>query len=372
MRFRILALGFLLAVVACVVTWLSVQPVLASLMEAVSRFGGTETAARDTLSRVRAVIPFFIALDLAAVSFVAFTLLYLVVGRPLGETERAIESLAQLRLDVPLESGGPLLSKIQASLVRMADALKAEQEITRRQVRELKVTNEQLTRAQTELVSADRLATVGKLAAGVAHEVGNPLAGIMGYVSLIRTRAKDKPEVVELLDPVEKELKRIDQIVRSLLDLGRPSKSGVSVIALGPLVESAVKLLSASSEFRNVQIDLQVPPEVRARGEAGPLSQVLINLLLNAAQAMASRGTIEIRAALGSTVVLTVADSGPGIPADVLPRLFEPFFTTKGAGKGTGLGLAVSRHLISSAGGTLEAGNRPEGGAIFTITLPPA
>ncbi|MBL8914646.1 MAG: two-component sensor histidine kinase, partial [Archangium sp.] len=124
----------------------------------------------------------------------------------------------------------------------------------------------------------------------------------------------------------------------------------------------------ASREFEAVKIELDAPQSLWLRAEPGPLSQVLINLLINSAQAMNGKGTVWIRAA-GEQLV--VEDEGPGLPTDVKLRLFEPFFTTKQAGKGTGLGLAVSRHLLAQFEGKLEAGDRPGGGARFTISLPP-
>jgi signal transduction histidine kinase len=130
-------------------------------------------------------------------------------------------------------------------------------------------------------------------------------------------------------------------------------------------------LLSAGRDFREVTVRIDAPPSLWLRAEPGPLSQVLVNLLINAAQAMGGKGQVTVRASEdGALGRIAVEDEGPGIPPDVLPRLFEPFFTTKPAGKGTGLGLAMSRHLLAQFEGTLEAANRPTGGAVFTITLP--
>jgi signal transduction histidine kinase len=212
---------------------------------------------------------------------------------------------------------------------------------------------------------------VGKLASGVAHEVGNPLAGILGYLSVIRMRAKGNAELNEVVERIEAEVQRIDQIVRALLELGRPSRGKAQPVDVRPLVDSCVSLLSAGREFREVQVKVEAPAAVWLRAESGPLSQVLVNLLINAAQAMGGKGRVTVRVLEeGGVGRIAVEDEGPGLPAEVLARLFEPFFTTKPAGQGTGLGLAVSRHLLSQFEGTLEAANRPAGGAAFTITLP--
>src|SRR5260370_20374999 len=295
----------------------------------------------------------------------------LMVGRPLRRTEDAIAQLGRLELEIPLQThGGPLLARVQAALRRMAEAVHREQATTHRHLSELTSANERLKLAQTELVSAARLATVGELAAGVAHEIGNPLAGILGYLSIARN--KSGPQLRECLESIDSEVHRIDRIVRGLLDLGRPPQGSPGPVDVTQLVETCVRLVSAGPDFRQVEVQLLLEPGTIGRAEPGPLSQVLINLLLNAAQAIHGAGIVVVRSSRsGSWVLLEVEDSGSGIPPAVLPRLFEPFFSTKGT-KGCGLGLAVSLHLVSSMGGQLTADNLPKGGARFTLSLPAA
>ncbi|MHB8879073.1 MAG: sensor histidine kinase [Myxococcaceae bacterium] len=371
MRLRIASIAFLLGSLSTGLTWLTLQPALVRLVSAVHRLAGATGSDAEMLARVRGLLPFYLALDLLAVTALCFAVLYLAVGRPLRRTEEAVEQLTRLDLKSPMKpSGGPLLSRLQASLRRMADSLRDEQALTRRQLDELGATNASLSRAQTELVASERLATVGKLAAGVAHEVGNPLAGILGYVSLARSRGAS-PELVDLLDRVELEVQRIDQIVRGLLDLGRPAKGAATPLDLAGIADTCVKLLSAGRDFEGVRIEVAIEAGTVVRAQSGPLSQVIINLLLNAAQAMDGKGAVTLGARrLPDRVLIDVRDSGPGIAPEVLPRLFEPFFTTKNAGKGSGLGLAVSRHLAATMGGTLEAANAEGGGACFTLSLP--
>ena len=142
-------------------------------------------------------------------------------------------------------------------------------------------------------------------------------------------------------------------------------------IDVRPVIESCVRLLGASRDFEGVQVTLEGPASLWLRAEPGPLSQVLVNLLLNAAQAMAGKGKITVRVESGQAAGLVVVeDEGPGLPPHVKAHLFEPFFTTREAGKGTGLGLAVSRHLLAQFDGKLDAEDRPGGGARFVIALP--
>ena len=373
MKFRIASIAFLFSSVSIGIAWLTLQPVFLRLVGALRRVAPSGSPGSELLRQFRALLPVYFALNLLLLTVISYLVLYLMLGRPLRRTEAAIEQLGRLELEMPLETqGGPLLARVQAALKRMAEALQREQATTRRQLAELTTANERLTRAQTELVSAARLATVGELAAGVAHEIGNPLSGILGYLSLAKSYGSQSAPLRDCLQSIDGEVHRITRIVRGLLDLGRPPQGLVGPVDLIPLVETCVKLVSAGPDFRQVQVDLLLEPGLVARAESGSLSQVLINLMLNAAQAMHGEGKIVVRSRrLDSQVLVEVEDSGPGIPADLLPKLFEPFFTTKGT-KGCGLGLAVSLHLVCSMRGRLTAGNLERGGARFTVSLPAA
>src|SRR5262249_30538440 len=191
--------------------------------------------------------------------------------------------------------------------------------------------------------------------------------------ALARSRLASPTELKEYLDRIDEEVQRIDRIVHGLLDLGRPARGTRGPVELSNLAQTCLRLVCAGPDFAQVRVSLEVVPGVLARAEAGPLSQVLINLLINASHAIDGKGEIRVRARReDQRVILDVEDTGRGIPSEVLPRLFEPFFTTKAGGKGTGLGLAVSRHLVSSMEGQLTASNVRTGGARFTVSLPAA
>jgi two-component system NtrC family sensor kinase len=369
MKWRIASVAFLLGSLSTGLSWLTLQPALIQLLDLARRLAPPDSPEAEVLSRVRGFLPFALAMDLVALGVLVYVVLDLTVGRPLRATEAAVEQLGRLELDLPpVSQGGPLLSRFQSALNRMAEALRREQALTRSQLSELRQANERLARAQTELVSAERLATVGKLAAGVAHEVGNPLAGILGYLSLARMRAST-PEVKEYLEHIDREVHRIDGIVRGLLDLGRPRPTSLVPVDVSQVAETCVKLVRAGPELSQVKVDFALEPGLLARADAGPLSQIVINLLLNAAQAMGGQGAVRVSSRReGGEVRLVVEDTGPGIPPEVMPRLFEPFFSTK-EGKGTGLGLAVSLHLAQSMGGRLTAENAAGGGARFIVHL---
>jgi len=328
MRWRLFFTTLAITALSVGATWLTLQPLLARAAK------GADWHQASTL---------VLGLDLAVSALLGFLILNVFIGRASERTEAA-------------------------ALKRWSSELAMEREVNQRRLEELTRSNDALLRLQAELVAADRLATVGKLASGVAHEVGNPLSGILGYLSVLRMRAKDNAEVQDLSTRIENEVQRIDSIVRSLLELGRPSRGKAQPIDVRPVIDSCVKLLGAGKEFQNVRVKIEGPNALWLRAEPGPLSQVLVNLLINGAQAMDGKGDLTITLDEAGRVV--VDDSGPGIPADVKARLFAPFFTTKPAGQGTGLGLAVSRHLLSQFDGTLDLADKPPPGARFIITLP--
>jgi len=224
-------------------------------------------------------------------------------------------------------------------------------------------------------VRAERLATAGRLASGIAHEIGNPLGAITGYVELATDRlgAGDagRAEAADFLARVGEEAQRIDRIVRDLLDLSRPAAAAHGPVELARPVDAALRLARVQPRFKAVDVELDLAPGLPpVLADERRLAQVFLNLFLNAGDAMGGGGKVRVSArADGAAVLVRVADTGPGVPPEHLPRVFEPFFTTKGAGQGTGLGLAISQGIVEAAGGELAAANAEGGGAVFSVRL---
>ncbi|HYO74230.1 MAG TPA: ATP-binding protein, partial [Archangium sp.] len=238
-------------------------------------------------------------------------------------------------------------------------------------------------RAERERAEVERLVLAGQLAAGVAHEVNNPLAFVKANLSFLASELDrngpplDRAELKSLLEETQHGVLRIQQIVTDLKDFSRAGHLGDEERgALEDALREAGRLASVRLG-QGCQVELALDAELPAvRLGQRHMVQVMVNLLLNAADAVeqvqpARRAHITVRARrMEECVQVLVEDNGPGIPAEVLPRLFEPFFTTKPPGKGTGLGLALCREYVARAGGTLQAENRSEGGARFILRLP--
>jgi two-component system NtrC family sensor kinase len=251
---------------------------------------------------------------------------------------------------------------------------------------------ERLLDAQGLLVQAEKLASVGRLAAGVAHEVGNPLSAIGNYVEVLRRRGADAGAT----EAIAREAGRIDVIVRSLLDYARPRTARREPLDVGAAVDGAIALLEAQGVLRGVVLDRAGEPALPAvRGDRAALEQVFVNLLLNAVDAAGRGGRIAVRTTSlqaagaplaaaempgagmrradgGGGVVVAIADSGPGVAEALRERVFDPFYTTKDPGRGTGLGLAIVQRVVHDHGGRVAVGAGELGGALFTVTLPAA
>lgn len=276
------------------------------------------------------------------------------------------------------------LHELTEALNHMAASLSRYRHRTQDQVQRLEQANEALARAQEDLIRSAKLASVGRLAAGIAHEIGNPLAALVGYLDLLAGGPASDGQQVELLRRSRREVDRIHAFIQELLSYARPGEGAIIDVEIAGVIEGAVSTVRHQPWFREVEIDVVVGsrlPPVRA--ELEKLHQVFVNLLLNAADAMKGAGRVEIRAeerdgsgrggsGRGKSVRITLRDTGPGFGADALEQAFEPFYTTKPEGKGAGLGLATSLAIVERFGGTITARNPPGGGAELEVVLPGA
>jgi PAS domain S-box-containing protein len=227
---------------------------------------------------------------------------------------------------------------------------------------------------QKRLAQADKLAAVGQFVAGIAHELNNPLQGVLGRVDLLR-HGRLPAGVERELRQVQREAERAARIVRNLLVFSGVRRLDRRRVGVATIVNRVAALRARSLRARRIRLERACAPGLPlVHVDPLLLHQALMNIVVNAEQAIGLNGGIRIEASLteAGTVRITVHDSGPGLAANVLPHVFEPFFTTKEAGAGTGLGLAIAYGIVQEHGGSLTAANHPSGGALFVITLPAA
>jgi len=247
----------------------------------------------------------------------------------------------------------------------------AQEEIVRRLQQERDL-GRQKVQFEAQLAAYEKYAALAQLALGAAHEINNPLLGISSHLELQLKQARDADEKEEIEQCIAG-TRRISSTIHALINYARPGPLQLGKIHLGRLIDETLAFLQHQPLFRRLHLETRIAPDLPAiTADANQLSQMLMNLLLNAAQATPDSGTITIsvqKIKFTEAVELTVADTGDGIPADILPHVFEPFFTTK-RGQGTGLGLSISQAYIRSHGGDIRVDSLPGRGTTVRISLP--
>jgi PAS domain S-box-containing protein len=235
----------------------------------------------------------------------------------------------------------------------------------------------ELKRLEEQLIQAEKLAAMGQMLAGVAHELNNPLTAILGVTELVKEREGLEETMKRQLDLTHRQARRAARIVQNLLEFSRPASPQKKPVELTGVIERTLQLHEHSLRRNSIEVDFHPPPGIPpVVGDANQLIQVFLNLILNAEQAIREvrdSGRIQIRlASSGRRVSVTVQDDGVGIKGEALPRIFDPFYTTKRPGGGTGLGLSICMSILREHGGTIEAESLPAGGSAFTVYLPAA
>ena len=285
------------------------------------------------------------------------------------------------RLQERLESRDALrraAQELDATIAVRTQELRVANQALEGRYAKLQQTESLLRSTQNELVQAGKLAMLGQMAAGVTHELNQPLAAIRAFAdnAVQFIRRGQLPQVEENLEHISGASAHMGKIIAQLKGFARKSGDAIAVVDLPQTVEAAVLLLRNEFQQQGVAIEIDVRHPVQVMGDVVRTEQVLINLLRNAIDAVdtvelvADKRVTVILDREGKDVVIRIRDTGPGIPDEVAPRLFEPFFTTKSTGKGLGLGLAISSSIVQAMNGQLSAHNLPEGGAEFIVRLP--
>ena len=333
----------------------------------------------------RQILVFTIA-SIILVSLISAGLIRVTVHTPVRHLTEGTRHVAEGELDytLPVESGDELGS-LAASFNRMTVQLKKAQEENQEWTRTLEARVQEKTgeleRAYHRLVQSEKMASLGKLAAVVAHEINNPLAGILTYSKLV-SRLVDKGlenearrrEAKTDLQEIEGESRRCGTIVKNLLTFARQAPLNPQKNDLAEVVDRCLLLVGHQCDLQQVDVESHLDPKTPLICcDAGQIQQVLLALLMNAVEAMPQGGRLKVETVYHAErreAQIMVSDDGMGIPEDVLAHIFEPFFTTKAEGKGVGLGLAIAFGIVQQHGGNIEVSSTAQKGTTFTVTLP--
>jgi len=378
---------------------------------------------REIYSRSQSMLFLYILFDAFILITVGSFLLSRIIIKPLKKLDQMTEKIAEGDLNLlSEETSGDEIGRLIFSFNRMASRLKEDRQKLQDYIQSLEKVNRELRQAQNELIRSEKLASIGRLAAGVAHEVGNPTSAILGYLDLLATGNLSPEEEKEVLQRAAKEAERIRRIIRELLDFSRPSPGVEEEVDINAIILNTLSLLSHQKKlWAQVQVEKNLADDLpKWKGDPHQIQQVLINLLLNAFDAFKSPDFIKtgrekkIRLATSilspeeistyistiprrrkedppqadysklrlkgeilrpageivSIIQIEVEDNGPGIAAESINKIFDPFYTTKPPGEGTGLGLAICLRILESYGGRILVKSAEGKGANFIIQLP--
>jgi len=284
-----------------------------------------------------------------------------------GESLKAFETRAKNKngSEVPLLLTASPAHDSQGKIIGIFTIMK---DLTER-----KRTEEALKQSQEQLVLSERLASLGRIAAGVAHELNNPLTGVLGMSQLMLEETKKGAPLREELEIIEESALRCKQIIQSLLSFAQKTMPEFKKINLKDSLDQSLRLIKKQLTLKEIQLKTDLPPLTEIDADSGQLTQVFLNLLYNSIEAVKQKGTIKIQAQEdkgNNRLILTFEDNGAGIDTEYLPHIFEPFFTTKKKEKGSGLGLSISYGIIQAHNGTIECRSKKGKGTTFTIKLP--
>jgi two-component system NtrC family sensor kinase len=368
------------------VIWLSQEELLVSspLQMGGSAIGGIAVAGSlipvyQTLRQSQKIILLYIILDALILVMVGIVLLSRIVVKPIHQLLKLTAEYKEGYM-VPSfgESSKNEIGELSRSLKNMLKRLDENKRELKDHIASLETANQELKQAQDEIIRSEKLATVGRLAAGIAHEIGNPIGIVLGYLDLLESNDISTEEKRDYLKRIESEVNRINQIIRQLLDFSRPSSGKAEETPVHKIVTKTVDMFEPQPMMEDIDIHLELgAAQDSVLADPNELQQVFLNIIMNAADALSvkdvpgSEKRLVIKTEnVGDSIRLHLSDNGPGMSEHEIAHIFDPFFTTKDPGKGTGLGLSVCYRIVEGLGGGIRADSTQGGGMTLVITLP--
>ena len=336
----------------------------------------------QTIRKSEKVILFYVFLDSIVLVMVGIYLLSRILVKPIHKLLKMTEEYKEGDMIPSLgEASRNEIGQLSHSLNIMLKRLEENKKELKAHISSLENANKELQQAQNEIIRSEKLASVGRLAAGIAHEIGNPIGIILGYLELINRNESTEEEKKDFVNRIESEITRINQIIRHLLDFSRPSTGKPEETHVHDLIMNTIDILEPQPMMEGIPIRLELnASDDTILADPGQLQQAFLNIVINAADAFAGKnvskdngfdGILTINTGNSKdSIEIRFMDNGPGIPEEELIHVFDPFYTTKDPGKGTGLGLSVCYRIVEGLGGTIRAESTVGKGATVIIDLP--
>lgn len=339
----------------------------------------------DKLRQYNKPVFIYILINTVVLSFIGLYRIFRIYLRPIDRIVRQADDYGRDEdFFFTFRQEDNELNRLSSALNRMLQRISEDKQKLQYTVASLERANRDLRRAQTEIIRAEKMASVGRLAAGIAHEIGNPIGIVLGYIDLIKQPDLAREELEDFARRAEKEIQRINTVIRQLLDLARPKEGAPREVAVHAVIEEIVQVMAHQPMMAQIRLQTRLEAAQDCLWADGDqLRQVFLNLLLNSADAIRTAGRpgtglVTIATALENGagpaeekwLVIRFQDNGEGISAEQIDNIFDPFYTTKEPGKGTGLGLAVSFMIIEKLGGTIRVESQLGQGTAMVIHLP--
>jgi two-component system NtrC family sensor kinase len=336
------------------------------------------------------IVLFYILLNTLILGLLGFYLLHRSLVRPVNRlVKRAEEFKEGESFFLAPDSGQNEFGKLSRALNFMLRDLEEGKAELKTSISSLEEANLELRQAQEEIIRSEKLASIGRLASGIAHEIGNPIGIVLGYLDLLKGNELDTEEKKDIINRIGEEIDRVNRTIRNLLDFSRPSKGEAKELSVHETLADMLNMLNSQPMMADVSLTLdQKADQDTVLADPDELKQVFLNIVMNAIDAMeanqagegAPQKTLSIKTKLepdvqsreenGHRVHIDFTDNGPGIPAEDIHRIFDPFYTTKEPGKGTGLGLSVSLRIVEDMGGDIRAKSEQGKGTTVSVILP--
>jgi signal transduction histidine kinase len=337
-----------------------------------------------SLGKTQKIIFYYILINALLLTFFGVYRLWQITGKPLQKLVRRADEFQPdgdlLFLSDEEESE---FNKLSRSLNRMLENIDADKKKLKSTVLSLEAANAELKQAHKEIIRAEKMASVGRLSSGIAHEIGNPIGIVLGYLDLLRQEDLAADHRADYIERAQAEIGRINEIIRELLDFSRPAPEIEEEVSIHAIIEEISEMLRQQPMMRDIELHCNLSAAGHfVKADPQRLRQVFLNLLINASDAICQGGepidgnilieSRDIQQGPAGTKFLqvVVADDGPGIPDSELQNVFDPFYTTKEPGKGTGLGLSVCFMIVEEAGGTLQVESAETQWTRFIMTFP--
>jgi two-component system NtrC family sensor kinase len=330
----------------------------------------------------------YLFINIVILTFIGFHRIFKIFFEPIERLSKRAENYQETDGSFfPVRKQDNELQVLSKSLNSMTRRITEDKRKLQDAVHTLEKTNTELEKANEEIIRAEKLATVGRLSSGIAHEIGNPIGIIMGYLELLKKDDIQDSDKQEYILRTEKEIHRMDTVIGQLLDLSRPSDVDSGLTSIHEVIDDIANVLNVQPLMSDIELSLSLDASLdQVVADPNQLRQVFLNLAINATDAMASESgekpaRLEIISELSNTsstdnkqgtngIHIRFIDNGPGISQKILDKIFDPFFSTKAPGKGTGLGLYVCFMIVDSMGGSIHAQSVEGQGTTMTITLP--